>query len=217
MGVMDGLSAASIRETLQRSAPRTVPEWRQLRRAWSRELKSRPARSVIRLAFELVDAGPWGRLTAYELLACHPGGVAGLTPASIRRLGRGLADWGSVDTFACYLAGPAWREGRLPTRQVHAWLQSRDRWQRRAGVVCTVALNVRARGGRGDVPRTLAVCRRVVKDRDEMVIKALSWALRSLIEWDRPAVAAFLADHEATLAGRVKREVRSKLRTGRKN
>ena len=217
MGGMEGLSAATIRETLRRSAPRSVPEWRHLRRAWSRELESRPARSVIRLAFELVDAGPWGRLTAYELLACHPGGVAALTPASIGRLGRGLADWGSVDTFACYLAGPAWREGRLPTRQVHAWLRSRDRWQRRAAVVCTVALNVRARGGRGDAPRTLAVCRRVVNDRDDMVIKALSWALRSLIEWAPLAVAAFLAEHEDTLAGRVKREVRSKLRTGRKN
>jgi 3-methyladenine DNA glycosylase AlkD len=213
---MDGLTAATIREALQRFAPRTVPEWRRLRRAWSRELKSRAASAVIRLAVELVDAGPWGRLTAYELLACHPGGVAALTPASIDRLGRGLADWASVDTFASYLAGPAWREGRLPTRQVHAWLRSKDRWQRRAAVVCTVALNVRARGGRGDVPRTLAVCRRVAQDRDEMVVKALSWALRSLIVWDRPAVSAFLVRHEDMLAGRVKREVRTKLRTGRK-
>jgi 3-methyladenine DNA glycosylase AlkD len=76
---------------------------------------------------------------------------------------------------------------------------------------------VRARGGRGDVARTLAVCRQVVDDRDDMVVKALSWALRSLVEWDRSAVSAFLAQHEDTLAGRVKREVTSKLRTGRKN
>ena len=50
-----------------------------------------------------------------------------------------------------------------------------------------------------------------------MVVKALSWALRSLIEWDRRAVSAFLVEHEDELAGRVKREVRTKLRTGRKN
>jgi 3-methyladenine DNA glycosylase AlkD len=155
-------------------------------------------------------------LTAYELIANHPGGIAALTPATIRRLGRGLADWASVDTFACYLAGPAWREGRLPTSQVHAWLGSPDRWQRRAAVACTVALNVPARGGRGDAARTLAVCRRVVKDRDDMVVKALSWALRSLVAWDPRAVSAFLAEHAETLAGRVKREVGTKLRTGRK-
>jgi 3-methyladenine DNA glycosylase AlkD len=214
---MDGLTPGTIRAALQRSAPRTVPEWRRLRRGWSRELSSRPAREVIQLASELVDDSPWGRLTAYELVAYHPGGLAALTATSIRRLGRGLADWASVDAFACYLAGPAWREGRLPTRQVHTWLRSKDRWQRRAAVVCTVALNVRARGGRGAVPRTLAICQHVVKDRDDMVVKALSWALRSLVEWDRSAVAGFLVQHDGTLASRVKREVTTKLRTGRKN
>jgi 3-methyladenine DNA glycosylase AlkD len=49
-----------------------------------------------------------------------------------------------------------------------------------------------------------------------MVAKSLSWALRSLIEWDADAVAAFVDEHAAELAPRVKREVRTKLRTGRK-
>ena len=151
-----------------------------------------------------------------SLIANHPGAIAALTPALIRRLGRGLSDWASVDTFACDVAGPAWREGILPTREVQAWLHSRDRWQRRVAVVCTVALNVRSRGGRGDAPRTLAVCRRVVKDRDDMVVKALSWALRSLVEWDPGSVARFLEEHDRALAGRVRREVRTKLRTGLK-
>jgi 3-methyladenine DNA glycosylase AlkD len=214
---MIGLTPATIRAALQRSAPGNVPEWRRLRRAWSRQLRSRPAGEVIRLASELVRDGSWGRLTAYELVAHHPGCPAALTLPSIRRLGWGLADWVSVDTFACYVAGPAWREGRLPMRQIHAWLGSEDRWQRRTAVVCTVALNVRARGGRGDAARTLAVCRQVVEDRDDMVVKALSWALRSLVEWDHEAVAGFLVEHERTLAGRVKREVSTKLRTGRKH
>lgn len=214
---MPELTAARIQETLRSAPPRAVPAWRLLRRAWSRDLRSRPAGEVIRIALELLDAGPWGRLTAYELVAYHPSGIATLTPGSLRRLARGLSDWASVDTFACYLAGPAWREGRLPTRQVHDWLRSTDRWQRRAAVVCTVALNVRARGGRGDVARTLDVCRRVVSDRDDMVVKAVSWALRSLVEWDRAAVAGFLKEHEVVLAPRVKREVGTKMRTGRKN
>ncbi len=214
---MDDPTPATIRAALQRMAPRTVPEWRGLRRVWSRQLRSHTAQQVLRIAMELVDDGPWARLTAYELLACHPGGIGVLTPTSIRRLGRGLADWGSVDTFACYLAGPAWREGQLPTRQLLTWLRSKDRWQRRTAVVCTVALNVRARGGRGEVARTLAICRHVVRDHDDMVVKALSWALRSVVEWDRAAVSAFLREHQHVLAGRVKREVASKLRTGRKN
>ncbi|MEO8453153.1 MAG: DNA alkylation repair protein [Gemmatimonadota bacterium] len=84
-------------------------------------------------------------------------------------------------------------------------------------VVATVPLNVRAQGGRGDVPRTLAVCRLVVTDRDDMVVKALSWALRSLVPWDRSAVEGFLAEHGERLEARVRREVGNKLRTGLKS
>lgn len=210
-------TAATIRAALHRHDPRTVPEWRVLRRSWSRQLRSRSPHGVIRLAVDLADDGGWATVTAYELIANHSGAIAAVTPASIRRLGRGLADWGSVDMFACYVAGPAWREGLLPTRQINAWVRSKDRWQRRVAVVCTVALNVRARGGTGDARRTLAVCRQVVQDRDDMVVKALSWALRSLVEWDRAAVSAFLREYNGVLAGRVLREVGTKLRTGRKN
>ena len=144
-----GPSAAEIRTSLRDDTPGSVPEWRIRRRAWSRPLEARPPREIVRLASELANGGGlWERFTAYELIANHPGAITALTPARIRRLGRGLSDWASVDTFVCYVAGPAWRDGVLPSREVHAWLDSRDRWQRRAAVVCTVALNVRARGGR---------------------------------------------------------------------
>jgi 3-methyladenine DNA glycosylase AlkD len=63
----------------------------------------------------------------------------------------------------------------------------------------------------------LAVCRLLVGDRDDMVVKALSWALRDLIAQDPDAVRLFLEEHEDVLAARVKREVRHKLLTGLKN
>jgi hypothetical protein len=50
-----------------------------------------------------------------------------------------------------------------------------------------------------------------------MVVKGLSWALRELVYFDRRAVEAFLQEYDAVLAGRVRREVGSKLRTGLKN
>jgi 3-methyladenine DNA glycosylase AlkD len=210
------LTAETIRATLRDVNPQSVPAWRPLRKQWTAELATAPARHVLALANELLDDQPWGRLTAYELIAYHPAAFASLNATSLKRLARGLEDWVGVDTYACYLAGPAWREGRLATTQVHRWLASDDRWLRRTAVVCTVALNVRARGGRGDTDRTLAVCERVVHDRDDMVVKALSWALRSLVVWDHDAVAAFVREHRAVLAGRVVREVSTKLRTGRK-
>ena len=54
-------------------------------------------------------------------------------------------------------------------------------------------------------------------DKNDMVIKALSWALRELIPHDREAVLSFLRENENVLASRVKREVKNKLTTGVKN
>jgi 3-methyladenine DNA glycosylase AlkD len=128
-----------------------------------------------------------------------------------------MASWDQVDTFAPYLSGVAWRRGQIGDATIHRWAASPDRWWRRAALVSTVALNIRARGGRGDVPRTLAVCELLLDDRDDMVVKAMSWALRAAVEHDRAAVEDFLAAHEGRLAARVKREVRNKLATGLKN
>lgn len=81
-----------------------------------------------------------------------------------------------------------WLRGQVPDKLIHKWARSRDRWWRRAALVSTVALNIRSRDGYGDVPRTLAVCRLLLDDRDDMIVKAMSWALRGLIVHDANAV-----------------------------
>ena len=139
------------------------------------------------------------------------------TTARWRRLAIGLDSWDSVDSFARTLSGPAWVRGLISDRLVDEWAASPDRWLRRAALVSTVALNRPNEGGRVDARRTLAVCGRLVADRDDMVVKALSWALRELGRQDAAPVRAFVAEHEAGLAPRVKREVGHKLRTGLKN
>ena len=105
----------------------------------------------------------------------------------------------------------------MPDELIHRWARSEDRWWRRAALVSTVALNVRSHGGTGDVPRTLAVCQRLVDDHDDMVVKAMSWALRELVVHDPGTVRRFLEQYGDRLAARVRREVRNKLTTGLKN
>ena len=61
------------------------------------------------------------------------------------------------------------------------------------------------------------ICRKLIADRDEMVIKALSWALRELSKRDPESVRKFLREYDGELAARVVREVNSKLQTGLKN
>jgi 3-methyladenine DNA glycosylase AlkD len=135
----------------------------------------------------------------------------------VTALAEGFADWASVDHFGVTVAGPAWRDGLIPDSAVHTWTKSDDRWRRRLALVSTVRLNTPARGRTGDATRTLAVCRRLIEDRDDMVVKAMSWALRELAKRDPAAVRRFMKEEGGDLAARVKREVGNKLATGLKN
>jgi hypothetical protein len=192
----------------------SVEPLRRIRRDVSARVRAEPGPDVLALARALAGRHRW---VAYEIVYHHPGALAALTVGDVERLGAGMADWGSVDAFGRYLSGPAWRLGRLPDAAVRRWAASPDRWWRRAVLVSTVPLNLAAAGGTGDAPRTLDICGRLVDDRDDMVVKALSWALRELVPRDPEAVRGFLADHDGRLAARVRREVATKLDTGRKN
>ena len=191
---------------------------RRLRRQISKELAMADRAEVLKLAYQLVESGdPNGRWVAYEFVRDHPASMATITVMEVERLGHGIRSWDAVDCFACFVAGRAWRTGRISDARIHSWARSEDRWWRRAALVSTVPLNVRAQGGEGDAPRTLAMCERLLDDRDEMVVKALSWALRALSVRDAKAVKKFVEQHEERLAPLVKREVRNKLGTGLKN
>ncbi len=171
---------------------------------------------VLALAEELLEAHAC-RWQAYELIAGHAPAFHRLGPAELERLGRGMDSWWAVDTFARTLAGPAWRLGQVPDSLILAWAASPDRWWRRAALVSTVAWNARSLGGHGDATRTVAVCRLLAAEHDDMLAKALSWALRMLAYFDPQAVRGFLEEYDGVLAARVKREVRIKLATGLKN
>jgi len=187
---------------------------RRVRREQSRRLRTASAGDVLAVANALVEHHRW---VAYELIYHHRAALAALDVDEVVRLGRGMDTWGAVDAFGRYVSGPAWQRGRIADAVIHGWAASENRWWRRAALVSTVALNLRSAGGTGDTARTLAVCDRLRADRDDMVVKALSWALRELVLWDPAAVRDFLETHHTDLAPRVRREVRTKLETGRKN
>ena len=196
----------------------SVPDLRVVVRDVGKRIKAESSPGVMALAHALIGGGTFeGRHAAYEIVARHQPTMASLKTREVERLGRGIDNWASVDAFATGIAGPTWREGRVTDAAVTRWARSPDRWWRRAAVASTVALNQASRGSRGDAARTLLICEMVVADHDDMVAKALSWALRTLSGHDSEAVARFLEEHESALAARVRREVRNKLRTGYKN
>jgi 3-methyladenine DNA glycosylase AlkD len=208
---------AAIRDDLRSLPAATTPSVREIRKRYAKTLAGELPETVFAVATALVADGTWReRLVAYELVAGRADVLGRLNEAVVERWARGLADWGSVDMYGVTLAGVAWREGLVSDDRVVRWARSPDRWRRRLALVATVPLNSRARGGAGDARRTLRVCRRLVGDRDDMVVKALSWALRELAKCDPKSAVRFIRDEDARLASRVRREVKSKLETGLK-
>jgi 3-methyladenine DNA glycosylase AlkD len=194
---------------------RNTAALRRVRRNLSVKLRKVEPGDVKAVALALARAGR--RWLGYEVINQHKAALRSLTLKEVEALGEGMASWDEVDSFGVLLSGAAWLEGAISDADVKRWARSKDLWWRRAALVSTVVLNAKSRGGRGDTKRTLMIAGMLVADHEDMVVKAMSWALRSLVPWDAKAVRAFLDEHDTGLAARVKREVRNKLRTGLKN
>lgn len=191
--------------------------WERLPEEFLRRSERLPGEQVVEVALDVWKRGAHRYLwAAVTLLRTHPTAFRYVRWKPLEQIGDRMGHWGDVDAFAA-LAGPAWRRGQISDARVHRWARSPNRWWRRAALVCTVFLNRRSVGGTGDTARTLAVAELLTRDRDDMVVKGMSWALRELIPMDRGAVERFVRRHDDVLAARVKREVRNKLSTGLKN
>ncbi len=208
--------ASAIGAEITALSVRNAGSMRTIRRKYSNILKEANPEFVIRLAKKLRDV-PDYRWLGYELIRNHKDAFEQLDEAELEELGTGIDSWWTVDAFARILSGPAWLNAQVSDKLILKWARSKDRWWRRAALVSTVALNVRSQGGTGDIAKTLRVCHVLIHDHDDMVAKAMSWALRALAVHDTKAVSDFLDEHVEALASRVKREVRNKLKTGLKN
>ena len=210
--------AEEIVERLRQMRGRDTQEIRAVRREFTKRLKSSPPDEVMDIAKKLLEL-PEGvrRWVAYELIYQHKAALAQIKAESLERLGRGISSWDQTDVFGIYLAGPVWQERQIADTVIHKWARSSDRWWRRAALVATVPLNSKSSGGQGDIHRTLQVCRMLESDRDPMVVKAMSWALRVLAKVEPKAVQSYVNERGTVLAALVQREVRNKLTTGLKN
>ena len=188
---------------------------RQICRAYSQKIKATSPEYVLEFARQLLFKGNQ-RWIAYEIIASHKAAFCSLGEAEVEELGQGINSWWTVDSFARTSSGPAWLNGQITDNLILKWARSSDLWWRRAALVSTVALNIRSKGGKGDVRRTLEICYLLVDDHTDMVVKAMSWALRELVVHDPVTINEFLDEHKHKLAARVKREVRNKLKVGLK-
>ncbi|MCF8255423.1 MAG: DNA alkylation repair protein [Bacteroidia bacterium] len=156
-------------------------------------------------------------LLAYEFLGSDKAALALFGESDLKKFDIGFDNWVIIDTYGSFILGVAWRNGQIKTDTIHKLTQHPDFWKRRLALVATVPLNLRSRGGKGDAAKTLAVCKLLVNDHQDMIVKALSWALRLLSHFHRTEVEEFMIEYDLQLHPRVKRELTNKLTTGLKN
>ena len=193
-----------------------TPVLRGIRKTVSRRIISLDRQLIIETALALISRNQVHRFVPYELVQNHPAAMAGITWSEVERLGDGMASWDEVDCFGCSISGPAWAAGQISDVKIKAWARSPDRWRRRAALVSTLALNGRPLA-QNSTERTLEICRLLIADREDMVVKAMSWALRRLGTKVPDAARNFVNQHKERLAPLIVREVNRKLTTGRKD
>ncbi len=195
-----------------------VPNIRKVLKEVAMQIRTWPVPDRLALVHRLCDSGCLEcQMLGFMLLEKDSQAVDALDEAGIDALGRVMDNWVSVDCYSLMVVGQAWRRGNMGIERIYRYLQSADFWQRRIAVVATVALNLKSKGGRGDVEHTLAICSRVVNDHHDLINKALSWTLRELAKREPEPVYRFLEQHHDKLHGRVLREVGHKLKFGTKN
>jgi 3-methyladenine DNA glycosylase AlkD len=204
--------------TSQRVIGVTSPQMREVIKAVKSRFASWEEQEWIALCKALVLEDIFEcQVIAYELINKDKKLLSSLSYDDLIALWRNLDNWASVDHFTVGIYGVLWGRGVVQDYHIENLLKSPNFWDRRVAVVSTVALNLKSRGGKGDTPRTLAVCERVVGERQPMIWKALSWALRELSKRDKAAVWDFLEKHAQKMSKQAVREITHKLEFGTKN
>jgi len=195
-----------------------TPDFRVLIKDWWIEIKNWPPEKLIQFSKELVETCIFEcNQLAYELLSKNKNALRLLKLKDLEELGNNMDNWATTDCFSVMISGWAWREKQISDSDVLSWLATGNLWWKRTAIVSTVALNLRSRGGIGDTKRTLMICEKVIHDREKLIVKALSWALRELSKSDKQAVEEFMKKYDTQIAGLARREIYTKLETGRKN
>ncbi|HXK61722.1 MAG TPA: DNA alkylation repair protein [Acidobacteriota bacterium] len=194
-----------------------VSDLRQIARRWSLEHRDACWEAVLELIESLWQApSQEERALAILLLQRHSGRIPSLDWELFDRWRKDLDNWGLTDALATIVFGP-WIAADYSVRGARLWslIEDSSVWSRRLALVATVPLN---RVPSTAIPETtLALIDRVASEREPMITKAVSWALRELIRVDRASVESYLEENRTRLARLVLREVGNKLRTGLKS
>ncbi len=172
----------------------------------------------IQLAKDLVHTNIFEcQQIGYDLIGKNKKLLPYLNLKDVEQLDHNQDNWVSVDTFSANILGVSWRLGIVTDLDILNKAESTNFWTRRQALVATLGWNQKARGGTGNTEKTLMICVKLMNDHQDMINKAMSWALRELSKTDRQSTIDFMEKFDDRLHGRVRREVWNKINTGLKN
>jgi 3-methyladenine DNA glycosylase AlkD len=105
------------------------------------------------------------------------------------------ANWATTDAICGALIGPLLRRHPDVRVRLRAWSRDRNMWVRRASIVGLIAS---ARRGES-LDLVYEIARRLHRDREDLIQKAVGWALREAGKTDMPRLARYLRANGATI------------------
>lgn len=119
-----------------------------------------------------------------------------LLPAWKRWLsGNHSANWATTDAMCGVLIGPLLLQHPELAERMRAWARHRNMWVRRASIV---GLIQRARRGES-LDLVYDIARRLHADREDLIQKAVGWALREAGKTDMPRLERYLRANGASI------------------
>lgn len=101
-----------------------------------------------------------------------------------------INNWDLVDLSAHYILGRAIADGIQPISILDNLAQSHILWERRIAIISTFYFI-----HKGDIDDTLRLSKILLSDKEDLMHKAVGWALRETWKKDAPRVEAFLQEN----------------------
>lgn len=110
---------AAVEKEILSARSSSVPVLRAIRKNISRKVNALDRRIVIEAALALISRNRVHRFIPYELVQNHPAAMASISWAEIEQLSEGIGSWSEVDSFGCFVSGPAWAVERISDSNHH--------------------------------------------------------------------------------------------------
>ena len=99
--------AAEVEKAILSAPSSSTPVLRAIRKKISRKIITWDRQIIIEAALALINRNQIHRFIPYELVQNHPAATEGITWSEVEQLGEGMASWSEVDSFGCFISGPA--------------------------------------------------------------------------------------------------------------